>query len=372
MYQRKSAGKYSVIGIAIAAACILVYLGSLISVIVRISDSMDRYRLIAEREFFSLTDQASAAAIISFMDDAFIDYIQSELEKTETIEGLIITGPLGRYPFEKERGRAIYFDENNSPRLRYRFGFSRDRHFSTLVTGQRNSNIEAVARAMDSNELAAILTNAMILISIALAVSIVTLLAESMQSRVLSEAKTGDAGVNRGRPKYSGKGIYSDRSGAVREENTELRLTEELRKCAAAGQDLVFIAMEFKPQAEGNVYARFAADAARFFTSREFVCEKGEKGIAIICPGLNLDAGFLNANEFHNRIIGKYPAVFKSKTDVCMGLSARSQRPVNAERLIFEAEEALERALMDPVSHIVAFKSDPDKYRAFMQQRGQG
>jgi hypothetical protein len=31
-----------------------------------------------------------------------------------------------------------------------------------------------------------------------------------------------------------------------------------------------------------------------------------------------------------------------------------------------EASEALERALADPVSHIVAFKSDPEKYRAFI------
>jgi hypothetical protein len=69
--------------------------------------------------------------------------------------------------------------------------------------------------------------------------------------------------------------------------------------------------------------------------------------------------------------MGKYPALFTAKTDLCMGLSSRSGRPVNAERLMFEAEEALERAMMDPVSHIVAFKSDPEKYRAFMESRGQ-
>jgi hypothetical protein len=130
--------------------------------------------------------------------------------------------------------------------------------------------------------------------------------------------------------------------------------------------------MEFKPAADTSFYARFAADAARFFSSRDFICEKGEKGISVICPGLNLDAGFLNADEFHNRVIGKYPAVFKAKTDLCMGISARSERPVNAQRLMFEADEALERAMMDPVSHIVAFKSDPEKYQAFMQSRDRG
>ena len=70
-------------------------------------------------------------------------------------------------------------------------------------------------------------------------------------------------------------------------------------------------------------------------------------------------------------MMGKYPALFTAKTDLCMGLSSRSGRPVNAERLMFEAEEALERAMMDPVSHIVAFKSDPEKYRAFMESRGE-
>jgi len=157
----------------------------------------------------------------------------------------------------------------------------------------------------------------------------------------------------------------------VREENTELRLTEELQRCAALSQDLTFIVIEYKSITDETFYPRFAADAARFFSSRDFVCERGERGVSVICPDFNLDTGFLNADEFHNRIIGKYPALFNAKTDLCIGLSSRSGRPVNAERLMFEAEEALERAMMDPMSHIVAFRSDPEKYRAFMESREQ-
>jgi hypothetical protein len=41
---------------------------------------------------------------------------------------------------------------------------------------------------------------------------------------------------------------------------------------------------------------------------------------------------------------------------------------VDAGRITFEAEEALQRALADPVSYIVAFKSDPEKYRAFVRR----
>jgi hypothetical protein len=37
---------------------------------------------------------------------------------------------------------------------------------------------------------------------------------------------------------------------------------------------------------------------------------------------------------------------------------------------MFEAVEALSRAREDPVSHIVAFKSDPEKYREFVRSKG--
>ena len=372
MFHKTKSGKTSVVGIAIATVCILVYLGALVSVIVRVSTSMNSYLLVAEQEFYDLADLASSAGVLSFMDETFIEIIQTALNETRTLEGVIISGPSGEYGFEKERGRAIHW-VNNSPRFRNRFDFSRQSLFLPLrIQGLRNVNIQAVARALNYSDLVIILRKAMTLIAIALVISFITLLAESMQKRSAGDfSSQGRRSRPSGRPKThpAAGGDYSQRGNIVKKENTEYRLTEELQQCAATGNDLTFIAIEYKPSADENFFIRFAADASRFFSSRDFVCEKSQNGITVICPGLSLDAGFLNAEEFHNRIISKYPAVFNTKTDLCMGISARTQRPVNAERLIFEAEEALERALMDPVSHIVAFKSDPDKYRAFMESR---
>ncbi|MDR2719119.1 MAG: hypothetical protein LBB89_13775 [Treponema sp.] len=373
MDQAYSSKKTSVLGIVIASICILVYLGALVSVIVRINTSMEQYRLAAEQEFFDLADLASSAGVLSFMDETFVEIIQKSLNASKTLEGLIITGPNGEYGFEKERGRALNYI-NGSPRFRNRFDFSRQMLYQPLrIQGLRNVNIQAVAGALDYAELTEILKQALFLIASALILAFFTLIAESLRKGNVTHNKPKAEG--RQQPDstpgksaaYAAGGSYSQRGRIVREENTEVRLTEELRRCAAAGEDLAFISIEYKPAADETFYARFAADAARFFTSRDFVCEKGEKGISVICPGFNLDTGFLNADEFHNRIMGKYPDFFKSKTDLCMGLSARTERPVNAERLMFEAEEARERALMDPVSHIVAFKSDPEKYRAFME-----
>ncbi|MDR1858638.1 MAG: hypothetical protein LBQ69_04135 [Treponema sp.] len=380
MIQSNKSRKTSIIGIVIASVCILVYLGALVSVIVRINTSMANYRLVAEQEFYDLADLASSAGVFSFMDETFIEIIQSALERSRTLEGIIISGPNGEYGFEKERGRAIG-SVNGSPRFRNRFDFSRESLYLPLrIQGLRNINIQAVAGALDYGDLVNILKQAILLIASALAVAFFTLIMESLHrdrglkaGRLKSERPARAEAGKDTQPDYAAGGSYSQRGHVVRQENTETRLTEELRRCAAAGLDLAFIAMEFKPSAEEeSFYPRFAADAARFFSSRDFICEKGERGISVICPGLNLDTGFLNADEFHNRVMGKYPGLFKSKTDLCMGISARSGRPINARRLMFEAEEALERALMDPVSHIVAFKSDPEKYRAFMESRGQG
>ena len=355
----------------VACLCILAYLGALVSVIVRINTSMEQQRTVAEQEFFDLADLASSAGVLSFMDETFIEIIQKALDTSKTLEGVIITGPNGEYGFEKERGRALNY-VNGSPRFRHRIDFSRQMLYLPLrIQGLRNVNIQAVAGALDYADLTVILQQALYLVVAALVLAFFALILDSLQrKRTKAFAKPKAADSKSDKKTYAAGGSYSQRGRVVREENTEARLTEELNRCMPAGEDLAFIAIEYKPPVEEAFYPRFTADAARFFSSRDFVCEKGEKGISVICPGFNLDTAFLNADEFHNRIMGKYPVLFKAKTDLCIGLSSRSERPVNAERLMFEAEEALERAMMDPVSHIVAFKSDPEKYRAFMESRG--
>jgi hypothetical protein len=337
---------------------------------------MEERRLVAEQEFYDLADLASSAGVLSFMDDTFIEIIQNALYTSSTIEGIIISGPNGEYGFEKEEGRALQW-VNNSPRFRNRLDFSRQALYQPLhIQGLRNVNIQAVAGALDYAELASILKQALFLVAAALVLAFFTLLMESLRKGQgfkfsgIKKQSADKGSTQQAKPHATAAvGGYSQRGHIVREENTEFRLNEELHSCAASGQDLALIVVEYKPSEDESFYARFAADAARFFASRDFVCEKGEQGITVICPGLSLDAGFLNADEFHNRIMGKYPAFFKTKTDLCIGISSRSGRPVNAERLMFEADEALERAMMDPVSHIVAFKSDPDKYRQFMESQ---
>ncbi|MDR2953396.1 MAG: hypothetical protein LBU82_09170, partial [Treponema sp.] len=354
-----------------------VYLGVLVYVIVGISANMKKYSIVADEEFYDIADLASSAGLLSFMDETFNDIIRDALKRCVALEGVIISGPNGEEGFEKETGRALIW-VNNSPRFRHRLDFSRQELYRPLrINGLRNVNIQAVAGAFDYKELSRILKRALLPVILSLVLAFFTILIGALRGKHGISAIHKDKRNDAARPakekqRPSSHSGYSERGHVVRQENTESRLTEELRRCAAAGQDLSFISMEFKLEIDDSSYARFAADTARFFSSRDFICEKGQNGISVICPGLNLDAGFLNAGEFHTRVMGKYPSLIKSKTDLCIGISARSGRPVEAERLMFEAEEALERAMMDPVSYIVAFKSDPEKYRAFMESRGGG
>jgi hypothetical protein len=164
------------------------------------------------------------------------------------------------------------------------------------------------------------------------------------------------------------KGLFSPRGNIGWEEYTNERLAAELHRCASFEQDLVFIVMEFRGpgRIDDGFYRQFAEDAVNFFTLRDLIFEKGDRGISIIYPNIDLETGFAKSEAFHHRILNRHSPVFKSKTDLRIGLSSRSGRLVDAERIVFEATEALTKALEDPVSRIVAFKSNPEKYRDFI------
>jgi hypothetical protein len=249
---------------------------------------MEQQRLTAEQEFFDLADQAEGAGVLSFMDETFVEIIQKNLDASRTLEGVIISGPTGEYGFEKDRGRSINY-VNGLPRFRNRIDLSGQQLYRPLrIQGLRNVNIQAKARALDDTELRVILWQALLLVAAALLVALFALVIDSLQrkgdkafSRPRAQSKP-DKKSAPGAASYAAGGSYSERGRIVREENTEARLTEELQRCAAVGQDLTFIVIEYKAVPDETFYARFTADAARFFSSRDFVCEKGERGSSVI------------------------------------------------------------------------------------------
>jgi hypothetical protein len=116
-------------------------------------------------------------------------------------------------------------------------------------------------------------------------------------------------------------------------------------------------------------YRMFADQAVSFFALRDLIFEKGNSGLTVILPAVGVEQGIAKSEEFLLRLRNKMPDFIKKPRDLAIGLSSRSGRLLEPERLIFEAEAAMNKAKEDPASPIVAFKSDPEKYRDYLNKR---
>ncbi|MDR1931133.1 MAG: hypothetical protein LBQ44_10980, partial [Treponema sp.] len=167
------------------------------------------------------------------------------------------------------------------------------------------------------------------------------------------------------------EGLYSPRGNIGWEEYTKDRLASEIHRCAASEQDLTVLLAEWdeKVDCTEELFNSFAAEAVKFFNLKDLTFVKGKKGLSVIIPGADLKQGIRKAEEFHSRIIKALGDTSGVREGLRVGISSRSGRLIDAERLLFEAANAL--AKTSPPSPIVAFKSDPEKYRDFIRRENQ-
>ncbi|MDR2049598.1 MAG: hypothetical protein LBP69_09110, partial [Treponema sp.] len=164
------------------------------------------------------------------------------------------------------------------------------------------------------------------------------------------------------------QGLYSPKSGIGWENYTMDRLASEIHRCAASEQDLVVLLFECGENIawDDELYKKLSDEAVRFFNLKDLTFEKGSRGISVIIPNTDLDHGIAKAEEFHARALKNLSGSFMAKTDLRAGISSRSGRLIDADRLFFEAASALEKA--KDGQPIVAFKSNPEKYRNFIRK----
>jgi len=381
----------NVLSVLIAAICIILYLFAVTQAAIRIYLSIDSQKIASEQEFSRIANIALSAGTQGFMDEQFIHTMNNALAASSSIEALIITGPEGEYGFEKQQGRAIAW-VNNSPRFINRLSFSNQSLYRPLpINDLRNANIKAVSEAFNYNEILKVLKETLLLILIGFTLSFFTMLlqmllvkkGEKQQQPVYapssSPAHTVKAAPGKQEEKKetviiqaapalsetSPKGLYSPRSNIGWEEYINDRLDSELHRCSSTENDLTLMIIEFTEINE-TMFKHAAEEAVNFFSSRDMLFEYGKNGIYVILPSVDLNTAISKSEKFHQRIMGK-PSSNKSILNI--GLSSRSGRLLNAKRLIFETTEALNKAKLDPESSIIAFKSDPEKYRAYIRNQ---
>jgi GGDEF domain-containing protein len=357
------------------------------------------------------------------MSEPFRETITDSITRSRTLQGVIISGPNGEYAFERDRGTSIAWT-GDSPYFKPRFGISKEPFFQGLRTeGLRNVTLSAVYTYIDYDFLITLLKRTLLVVLATLCLALFTLIFQFLLTNPPSPARE-ESPLKRRANTYKEKekeqkekekedtsaaiddeffssieknieksslpekvdppvqaapapsptppkktaGLYAPRSYIGREAYTKERLTAELTRCTSFGQDLVLMLMELQDTAkvEDSRFRLLADETVKYFLRRDLIFERGEQGITVILPSIDLDQGFAKSQKFHKQLITKYSETFQAAIELYIGLSSRADRSIDTERFIFEASGALKKAKEDPATPIVAFRSDPEKYRAFM------
>jgi len=368
---KKPTRRTPVISGIISAVCIIIYLTAVVYATVCIYLSIEKTKSIAAREFTFIADTAFSAGMEGFMEPKYQEVMKTALSNSSKIEALIITGPDGEYAFEKQTNTAIRW-EDNSPRFINKFTFSNHEYYRPLpIHDSRGASIKAVAIAFDMNDFVKILKETLIIIMIGFTISFFTMLIQLILGKnkpqpafeYSSDQDEFEPEITEAGP----KGLYSSRSNIGWEEYIKDRLDSELHRCSSTEKDLSLVLIEFTDLTNDEMYRQSAEEAIPCFSSRDLLFEYGKWGIAVILPGVDLETAISKSEKYFQHIMGKFPRGYNSASSICIGLTSRSGRLLNAARLTLEAKEALKKAKSDSKTPIIAFKSDPEKYREFIR-----
>ena len=365
-------GKGSVFSSIIAAICILIYIAAIAFGAVRIILNVGERQNMAKNEFDAIADRATVLALSeTYMSDAYKQVIYSSLYTSRTpILALIFNSPSGTYYFETIEGSGIVWS-GNTPRLRTGAGYPNiPLELSLRIDGQRAVNLTGTYSYIGYDFFILVLRDTLLAILIALAAAFITLTVELILKKRYAHSPSLDNNEVKSTHKNT-----SNKNSSYKSFTSSLneKLDYELRNCIENGDDLTLFAMEFDHKLSNDEYREFYEELDAYFSEgfgiKDFVFKRGEKGIYVICPVMKIESGLRRAEEFQNRIIEKMPISFYNHSQLLIGISSCRGRAIDSKRLLFEVNAAIEKVLLDPALPIVAFKSDPDKYRNFVKRK---
>lgn len=165
----------------------------------------------------------------------------------------------------------------------------------------------------------------------------------------------------------SSPGLYSPNTGLVWQDLLKERLDNELKRAASFDQDLVLGVIRITGMPDGLDPGKIGRLLLDRFPFSDLAFEYGADGFAVIVPNADLDQGIA---EFE-ALIPEVESLVGDDTSVktAIGLSSRNGRLLEASRLMKEAGKALSKAAEEQDSSIIAFRTDPSKYRDFIASR---
>ncbi|MBN2050987.1 MAG: hypothetical protein JW760_11115 [Spirochaetales bacterium] len=162
-------------------------------------------------------------------------------------------------------------------------------------------------------------------------------------------------------------GLYSPDTNLVWEAFLQERLDNELKRAASFDQDLVLGLLSVSGYPASFSLKALGALILQHFPFTDLVFSYGLSGVAVIIPNTDLDQGIAEFEALQPDILELEQT--ESNLIISVGLTSRNGRLLDAQRLIKEAHRALEKALSEKKNSIIAFKTDPAKYREFIASK---
>lgn len=163
------------------------------------------------------------------------------------------------------------------------------------------------------------------------------------------------------------RGLFDAETGLGWEAYLRERLSAELKRSASFEQDLSLLIASIDGAKRGDEeFNLFASSVRDYFSFKDMAFLFGENGAALILPNMDVDHALRMCGELMKKLSVSMAGRMPSGIGVHMGLSSRAGRLVDADRIIGEAMAALVKARSDGQGGIMAFRPDPEKFRAYL------
>lgn len=161
-------------------------------------------------------------------------------------------------------------------------------------------------------------------------------------------------------------GLFSPVTGFGWESYLNTRLDNELNRATASESDLSLFIIKIKEVSrESDITKKICGYLTTQFQFKDMIFEFREDSYVALKIGTSID----DAISFANKLLLDIDNILNGFGKCYIGISTRSVRMVNAERLVNEAEQALKHAEQEADSPIIAFRVDADKYRKFLEEK---
>ena len=148
------------------------------------------------------------------------------------------------------------------------------------------------------------------------------------------------------------------------------RLENELVRSASMEIDIALLLLQIEDidwtSESGNEISNYILETMKF---NDLVFNYKNDACIIILQDANTD----KAIEISQEILQNIKKILEANSEennVALGISTRSLRLISGTRLLNEAEQALSHAKEDKTSPIVAFRVNPEKYKAYIANEG--